>query len=45
MDWMFTFFQNSYVEASMLSVASFRDGVSKEVTDINWGHKDGVLIQ
>ena len=37
--------QNSQVEALTLNVTTFRDEAFKEEIMVNWGYKDGVLIQ
>lgn len=32
---------SSYVEALTLNVAGIRDGASKDVSKVKWGHKGG----
>lgn len=39
MNWMFVSLQRSYVEAVISSVAIFKDGASKEVILVKFGHK------
>lgn len=35
---------DAYVEALIPNVTVFGDGAFREVSKVNWGHKDGALI-